>query len=170
MSGFGGDSNNDRLAALRSGPEPTPGRGRVAVRRPELIVAAIALALGIALLVSVMMPRGGGVQVATESTTTVAATNNARIPTGMILVAMPVERGHIPASVRPGDRVRIVATPMSDGTGTVHLVPSIVTVQSIDTSDSIDATTVISVIGESSVAAAVAASGPVHVFLVGERA
>ena len=170
MPGFGNDSNNDRLAALRTTSEPERAGRQAGRRRPELMVAVIALAVGVVLLVAIAIPRGRAVQVATASSTTLTPTNNARVPSGMVLVAVPVEAGHIPGSVRPGDRVRIVVTPMPDGTGSVRVVPSVVTVQSIDSTASIEGTTVVSVVGDASIVAAIASSGPVHVFLVGERA
>ena len=174
MSSYGNDGASDRLAAMRAPTEPSRerpprDRQRSSVRRPELAVASAAVVVGIVILLVMAMPRGGGVQVATETSTTLAPTNNARIPNGMALVAFPVESGHLPASLRPGDRVKIVATPMADGTGMVRVLGSVVTIENIDTASSVDGSAVVSVIANESIAASVAASGPVHVFLVGER-
>ena len=169
MSSFGHEGGTDRLAALRTRSDPENDRRPPRSRRPELMVAAGAVAVGVILLLLVALPGRNQVQVADQTTTTVAQTNNSRIPVGMALLAFPVAQGHLPPALRPGDRARIVATPAPDGTGTTRVLAPVVTVERIEAAPSLDGSTVVSVIADESIAASIAGSGPVHVFLTGER-
>ena len=168
MSSYGNEPVVDRLSAMRASASPDrQGRER-RVRRPEIVVATVAVVTGLVILLMVVVPRRGGVVSSVAPSTTLAITNNSRVPVGMALMSFPVEPGHLPPSVRVGDRVRIVATPTTDGTGSVRVLGPVATIHEVDSGGTMDGASIVSVITDESVAASIASSGEVHVYLVGE--
>ena len=174
-SGYGMPGIGDRLSALRTPPQsvaqvipPQPRR-----MRTEILVGLLVILLGIGLALFAM--RGTNAPVATSvdgSITTVAQSSesNSDLADGEAFVAVAVETGNYPPSLSEGDVVRVIVTPNSNGEGEVRGLADTTIVQSIDPPADMGSQYVVTLRTPAAVATALAASGPVHLAIIGKIA
>ena len=166
---YGAPGIAERLSVLRSpqtaptsGVSKTPNRGKA-----ELLIGVIVVLASILLA---FLFRGGNKSpaitadsVLSESTVVDSRLN---LMSGEALVAVAINPGNFPPSLAPGDTVRVVVTPGSDGSGTVRSLKEITVVQSVTAPTDMNNQFVITMRSEESIATAIAASGPVHLAIV----
>jgi hypothetical protein len=86
---------------------------------------------------------------------------------GEAFVAISVPVGNFPPDIKAGNSVRAVVTPSSDGTGAVKMLRDVLLVQSVTTPTDIGTSHVVTVRAPEAVAVSLAASGPIHLVVIG---
>lgn len=168
--GYGVPGPQERLASLRS-PQSTDGWKESSQRkvRIEILVGALIVVIGVAVALSVLTGRRDVVQQVQEQLTSesIVPTPN---PDGLLegegLMAFALESGDFPPDLRPGDVVRVVLTPGSDGQGEFREINEALTVSSVDQVDDSSGKTVVTVRGSAGNALNIASSGPVHLTVI----
>lgn len=171
--GIGQPGGDDQLSMLRTATASSRApslraRGKV---RMEMWAGALLVLGGIALA---LVLRGAPTTSPSATNSTVdtvvppaESAEGAGILAGEVVVAFAVGDGNYPPSLRVGDEIRLIVTPGNDGSGDVRPLVERTVVVSIDPTSAGGDGQVISVRGPESIATALAASGPVHVAIVG---
>lgn len=169
--GYMPGGQGDRLSAMRAPTAAGMSRAGSPARkmRVDLLVGVILILGGLAFALYV---RGGATtapvtSVAGEMGTPVTPADSGTLLAGEVAVAFAVDDGNYPPSLRVGDEVRLIVTPGLDGTGDVRPIADKTVVLSIDAPTDNGNKRVITVRAPEAVASAVAASGPVHVVILG---
>ena len=92
---------------------------------------------------------------------------NSELTDGEALVAVAVETGNFPPSLTVGDVVRVIVTPNSTGVGEVHGLTDTTIVHSVSPPSDIGSQFVVTLRAPATAATAIAASGPIHLAIIG---
>lgn len=172
--GYGMPGPQERLASLRTHKdEPVRARRTQRTVRVEVLVGVVVVVLGIAVALNALTGRRDVVQSVQDplSSQPVQATpQDGRLLDGEGLIAIAVDEGDFPPEIRPGDSVRVVLTPGSDGQGGFREMGQPLTVKSVDPIGETSGKTVVTVIGPSESAVSIASSGSIHLTIVGRGA
>lgn len=161
----------ERLSAVRTPQAPAAQAAAPRKIRSEFIIGAVVILVGIALAFlflgksstpAAIVPIPG-----TE--TSVVPSDSGALISGEAFVAISVPVGNFPPDIKAGNSVRAVVTPSSDGTGSVKMLRDILLVQSVDAPSDIGTSHVVTVRAPEDVAVSLAASGPVHLVVIGEK-
>jgi hypothetical protein len=174
--GYGMPGMADRLSALRTPPpqggnQPVPTQSRKI--RTEILLGALVVLIGVGIALFAMGRTADTPITNTDgSITTVAqsAGSNSDLMDGEAFVAVAVETGNFPPSLTKGDVVRVIVTPNSNGVGEVHGLADSTIVHSIDPPSDIGSQVVVTLRAPTATATALAASGPVHLAIIGMAA
>lgn len=168
--GFGLPGPQERLASLRSQKDEQirPRRTQRTVRI-EVLVGIVVIVFGVVLALNALIGRRGVIQQLQDPTSSQPvqiATEDDGLLDGEGLMAIAVDEGDFPPALRPGDVVRVVLTPGSDGQGGVREVNQPLTVKSVDATSEVSGKTVVTVLGPADTAIGIASSGPIHLTIV----
>ena len=168
-SNFGAPGIAERLSVLRtpqSGTAPlkasTPKRMRL-----EVLIGVVVVLAGITMA---LFLSGESASPATEGKPAISSPKTdpqiSRLMAGEAFVAIAIEHGNFPPSLVVGDTVRVVVTPSNDGSGSVRSLKETIVVQSVTPPADMGTQFVVTVRAPESLAAAIAASGPLHLSIV----
>ena len=159
----------DRLASLRSRPsEISPALPRRAQFLPLLLICATAIVVGgMFLMLGLFGDSQPTVASETPQVSYEAQEAEPELLSGEANIAFAVEQGNFPPLLEPGDVIRVVVTPGSNGVGEYRVVEDEVVVVEISESTDVSTDVVFTVRGSESLLKVIAASGPVHVAHVG---
>jgi hypothetical protein len=159
----------ERLSAMRTPPaQPTPAVTPRKIRS-EFIIGAVVILVGIALAFVFFGRSSIPVTVAQIPGTETSAppSESGALISGEAFVAISVPVGNFPPDIKAGNSVRAVVTPSSDGTGAVKMLRDVLLVQSVATPTDIGTSHVVTVRAPEAVAVSLAASGPIHLVVIG---
>ena len=161
----------ERLSAVRA---PQAQAVQVATPRKirsEFIIGAAVILVGIALAFLFLgnSQAPGAVVPIPGTETSVLPTESGALISGEAFVAVSVPVGNFPPDIKAGNSVRAVVTPSSDGTGSVKMLRDVLLVQSVDAPSDIGTSYVVTVRAPEDVAVSLAASGPIHLVVIGGK-
>lgn len=147
------------------------------------------LILGIGLVLAgvvfVMSSRGSGQSAPSVDATEVSGSASGEMPSDAdgvstsdgvpllladeALVAVALDPGSFPPAMKTGDLVQVVVTPTFDGGGEVRILESRPVVHRVDAPGDMESKWIVTLRAPAAVAKAVAASGPVHLSILGSE-
>lgn len=172
--------SGDRASSAKSQRRLPEGlRGRL---RLDLILG---IGLVLAGVVFVMSSRGSGQGAPSVDATEVSGSASGEIPADAdgvspsadvpllladeALVAVALDPGSFPPAMKTGDLVQVVVTPTFDGGGEVRILESRPVVHRVDAPGDMESKWIVTLRAPAAVAKAVAASGPVHLSILGSE-
>jgi hypothetical protein len=161
----------ERLSAIRT-PQAQPA-ATVTPRkiRSEFIIGVLIILVGVALAFLFLGKPSVPATVVSipGAEISAVASESGALMTGEAFVAISVPVGNFPPKIKVGNSVRAVVTPSSDGSGTVRMLRDVLLVQAVDSPTDIGTSHVVTVRAPEAVAISLAASGPIHLVVVGSK-
>lgn len=184
-------STQHRLASARaeSGRRTSPTKSRRRLSEGLWGRFRFDLILGIGLVLAgvvfVMSSRSSGQNTASTDAFGASSAANSEIPVDVdgsssstdvpllladeALVAVALDPGSFPPAMKTGDLVQVVVTPTFDGGGEVRILESRPVVHRVDAPGDMESKWIVTLRAPAAVAKAVAASGPVHLSILGSE-
>ena len=161
----------ERLSAIRTPQAPPAAPVTPRKIRSEFIIGAVVILVGVALAFLFLgkSPAPVAVVPIPGAEASATASESGALMTGEAFVAISVPVGNFPPNIKVGNSVRAVVTPSSDGTGSVKMLRDVLLVQAVNSPTDIGTSHVVTVRAPEAVAVSLAASGPVHLVVIGGK-